>query len=110
MLMYSAFCTSTGKPFLDGQSILFTVAIHAARNSYLGLMREVEGSRLKAGSVKLAVGALIADDKCPTFDPASNSLPIGGWASTLNRKKFKNIIAINIRNDNFRFNNIEIEV
>lgn len=34
--MNSAFCESTDSPGLEGQSILATVAIHAARNSRLG--------------------------------------------------------------------------
>ena len=35
-LINSALCESGGSPFFEGQSILSTVAIHAARNSYLG--------------------------------------------------------------------------
>jgi hypothetical protein len=56
---------------------LLTVAIHAARNSYLGLRLEVEGSMLKAGNLKLAPGGLITD-ACSLSDVASNSLPITG--------------------------------
>src|SRR3954471_2068998 len=104
ILMNSSFCFSTGKPFLDGQSILLTVAIHAARNSYLGLRLEIEGSILKAGSLKFATGGLIPDALSPFV--ASNSLPITGCANTLNRKKYKNIIAINIRNANLRFDDM----
>ena len=45
------FCVTTGSPLAEGQSILFTVAIHTALNSYRGWAKE-ETTKEKTGKEK----------------------------------------------------------